>query len=98
MKCTIVGIKKGKTKNGKECYNYYGVKDFSDYDRENSECQGQEPVSAFSYKDYSVMVGDVVDFRYEPGFEGRATLEDIVMVEPAGKTPFDNAEGKTKGK
>lgn len=88
MKCTIVGIKKGKTKNGKDCYNYYGLKDFGDYDLSNSECRGQEPVSAFSYKDYTVEVGDLVDFRYEPGFQGQASLEDIILIKPAG-VPFE---------
>lgn len=94
MKCTIVGIKKGTTKNGKQCFNYYGLKDFSDYDLENSECQGHDVVSAFSYKDYGVMTGDEVDLRYEPGFEGRATLDDIVVLKPAGKIPFDENKGK----
>ena len=94
MKCIIVGIKKGKTKTGKDCFNYYALKDFSDYDMENSECKGQEPVSAFSYKDFSVEVGDLVDFRYEPGYEGKASLEDIVMIKPAGGAPFDQKKEK----
>lgn len=89
MQVTIVGIRKGVTKNKKPCYNYYGLKDFSDYDMENSECEGQQPVSEFSYKDYGLSVGDVVDFQYEPGFEGRATLSNVVMIKMSGGTPFD---------
>lgn len=98
MKCTIVGIKKGSTKNGKDTFNYYGLKDFSDYDMENSECQGKDIVAAFSYKDYGVMIGDEVDLRYEPGFEGRATLSDIVVLKPAGKNPFDEKKENATGK
>ena len=59
---------------------------------ENAECTGQEPVTAFSYKDYNVKVGDLVDFRYEPGYQGQATLSDIIMVSP--NTPFDTKEKK----
>ena len=92
MQVTIIGIKKGETKNQKVFYNYYGLKQFSDYDMENAECTGQEPVTAFSYKDYNVQVGDLVDFRYEPGYQGQATLSDIIMVSP--NTPFDTKEKK----
>ena len=90
MEITIVGIKKGKTKKGQECFNYFGTKPFSDYDQQNSECRGMDIISAFSYTDYNLEVGDLVDFRYEPGFEGRATLADIVMVRPAGNPPFED--------
>lgn len=82
MRCTIVGVKKGKTKNGKECYNYYATKEFTEYDQESAECCGCDVVSAFAYRDYGVQPGDEVDFRYEPGFEGRATLTDIQMITP----------------
>ena len=89
MQVTIVGIRKGETKNKKVFYNYYGLKAFSDYDMETSECEGRQPVSEFSYKDYGLAVGDVVDFQYEPGYEGRATLSNVIMIEMAGGTPFD---------
>ncbi len=89
MRVTIIGIKKGVTKNKKPCYNYYGQRDFSDYDMENSECEGHQPVSEFSYKDYGLSVGDVVDFQYEPGFEGKAALSNVIMIQMAGSTPFD---------
>lgn len=93
MQVRIVGIKSGETKNRKPCFNYYGLRNFSDYDLENSTCFGQQPVEAFSYKDYGVSVGDLVDFQYEPGFEGRATLSNIVMIEMHGGDPFENKVG-----
>lgn len=82
MKCTIVGVKKSKTKNGKECFRYYATKEFTEYDQEFAECIGCDVVSEFSYRDYGLCLGDLVDFRYEPGFEGKAKLMDIVMVTP----------------
>lgn len=98
MRVEIVGIRHGKTKTGKESYNYFGLREFSDYDQENSECSGKQPVDAFSYKDYGVAVGDVVDFQYEPGFEGKAQLSNIVMVQPGGGTPFGSDTAKESGK
>lgn len=98
MQVTIVGIRKGETKNKKACYNYYGLKNFSDYDMENSECLGHQPVSEFSYKDYGLSIGDVVDFQYEPGFEGKATLSNVVMIKMAGGTPFDGEAAKDAAK
>lgn len=94
MKATIVGIKRGKTKNNVDCFNYYGVKEFTDYDKANNECSGQDVVSAFSYTDYNLKVGDLVDFQYEPGFKGMASLSDIVMVKPVDGTPFDKDKEK----
>lgn len=98
MQVTIVGIRKGETKNKKPCYNYYGLRAFSDYDMENSECEGHQVVVEFSYKDYGLSVGDVVDFQYEPGFEGRATLSNVVMIKMAGGTPFDGDKAKDTAK
>ena len=82
MQVKICGIRKGTTKTGKVFCNYYGVKDFSAYDAENNECQGHEATSAFSYKDYGLQPGDLVDFQYEPsGFDGKAVLGNIVVLE-----------------
>lgn len=97
MQVRIIGIKKGETKNQKVFFNYYGVKEFSDYDRANAECKGQEPIDAFSYTDYNLEIGDLVDFQYEPGFQGRATLSNIVMIEPAGN-PYEAKEEKKAAK
>lgn len=82
MKVTIVGIRKGTSKNGKSFCQYYLTKPFSDYDMENGDCSGFQTASEFTYKDYNLKVGDVCDFQYEPGFEGRATLSDVVVLKP----------------
>lgn len=96
MKCTILGVKKGKTKTGKESYTYYATKDFTPYELENAECVGSAVVSEFSYQDFHVQPGDEVDFQYEPGFEGKATLVDVIMRKP---NPFTKESGTAeKGK
>ena len=82
MKVTIVGVRKSESK-GKDVFNYYGLKDFTDYEVQNSDCVGQAVVSEFSYIDYGLCVGDVVEFLYEPGFQGRASLVDIRVLTPA---------------
>lgn len=98
MQVTIVGIRRAETKSKKVFYNYYGLKAFSDYDMETSECEGSQPVSEFSYKDYGLSVGDVVDFQYEPGYEGKAVLSNVVMIRPEGGTPFDDGKVKDTAK
>lgn len=88
MKVFISGIKKAKTKNGRDFCQYYFEKAFTDYEKENSDCLGMAVGSEFSYKDYGLKPGDVCDFQYEPGFEGKATLSDVVVLKPndsAGK-------------
>ncbi len=82
MKVTIIGIRKAKTKNGREFCSYFYEKAFTDYERENSDCLGMTVGSEFSYKDYNLKPGDVCDFMYEPGFEGKATLSDVVVLKP----------------
>lgn len=82
MKVTIIGIKKAKTKNGRDFCQYYFRKAFTDYEMENSDCLGFAVGSEFSYKDYNLKPGDECDFCYEPGFEGKATLSDVVVLKP----------------
>lgn len=82
MKVTIIGIKKAKTKNGKDFCQYYFQKAFTGYEVENSECLGFAVGSEFSYNDYGLKPGDECDFLYEPGFEGKATLSDVVVLKP----------------
>lgn len=91
MKVTIVGIKKATTKNGKNFCQYFITKPFSDYDMEKSEVEGIQASSEFSYRDFNLKVGDVCDFQYEPGFDNKATLSDVVVLKP-------NDEPKQKDK
>ena len=83
MRVTIVGVRKSESK-GKAAFNYSGLKDFTAYELENSECEGEDVISEFSYTDYGLHSGDYVDFEYEPGFNGRASLVGVHMITPAG--------------
>lgn len=83
MKVTIIGIRKGKTKNGRDYFQYYFSKNFTDYEMENSECAGFITGSEFTYRDYKLHPGDECDFQYEPGYEGKATLSDVVVLKDA---------------
>lgn len=96
MKATVVGIKKSKTKTGKDCYRINALKSYSDYEQGNAECEGMDVVNEFTYKDWGVHVGDEVDILYEPGFEGKATLSEIIILKPAGGVPFDKKEEPKK--
>lgn len=82
MRVTIVGVRKSESK-GRTAFNYYGLKDFTDYEVQNSVCKGNAVVSEFSYIDFNLCPGDVVEFDYEPGFQGRASLVNVRMVIPA---------------
>ena len=97
MKVFIIGIKKAKTKNGRDFCQYYFQKAFTAYETENSDCLGMVVGTEFSYKDYGLKPGDECDFLYEPGFEGKATLSDVVVLKPAvnagaGKDTKENSK------
>lgn len=89
MKVEIVGVRKSESK-GRPAFNYSGLKEYTDYERENSECEGRDVVSEFSYQDFGVHQGDIVEFYYEPGYQGRATLVDMKIVTPAKKLTTEN--------
>lgn len=98
MKVTIVGVRQSESK-GRKAYNYFGLKDFTDYEIENSKCVGQMVVSEFSYTNFNLKPGDVVEFDYEPGFQGRATLTGVRPVLLAADTnPFEGSKDKKETK
>ena len=101
MKVTIVGVKKSdyKGKDGipKVGFNYLGIKDFTAYELENNQCEGNDVIREFSNRDFNLHPGDVVEFMYEPGFEGRATLVDVKMLKIAD-APFTDGKDKNSAK
>ncbi len=92
MRATVIGISRGVTKNNRDFMNIYATKEFSDYEKQNNDVEGVSAFVEFTYNDYPIHPGDVVDLSYEPGFQGRASLTDIVIVKPADKpaNPVDN--------
>lgn len=79
MKVTIVGVKKSESK-GRKVFTYAGLKEYTPYEQNNAECEGQDVISEFSFIDFNLHAGDVVDFEYEPGFQQRATLTGVRML------------------
>ena len=78
----VIGIKatemtSGKNE-GKTGFTYYFEKSFSDYDLENSVCQGSCVTQEFSYTDFGVQIGDDVQAVYEKGFQDKAILVNLV--------------------
>lgn len=94
MKVTILGIRKAKTKSGRDFCQYYFSKNFTGYEMENSDCAGLVVGSEFSYRDYNLHPGDVCDFQYEPGYEGRATLADVAVLKDAVNEKLDGKASK----
>lgn len=85
----VVGKKKAKSaKSGNDCFNYYFTGDFSQYDEEHAECEGNVVLSEFSYDDFDVHPGDMVELDYEKGFQDKATLS-YIRVMHSGK-PFED--------
>lgn len=105
MRVTIVGVKKSeyKAKDGvmKNSFNYCGLKDFTRYEQENADCEGQDIVREWSGVDFNVHPGDVVEFIYEPGYQDKATLVDIQPVALASSNPYtekkETADDKVAG-
>lgn len=78
----VIGIKATKMTNGKNegrtGYTYYFEKDFSDYEKETSVCQGNSVTQEFSYTDFGVAVGDDVTPVYDKGFQDKAVLTNLI--------------------
>lgn len=102
MQVEIVGIKKseykGKDNKPKVGYNYCGIKPFTRYEQENTDCEGSDVIREFSSIDFNVRPGDMVEFVYEPGYQDKATLVDIKILTPAEQPPFDDKKEKQSEK
>ena len=99
MEVVIVGVKsseyKGKDGNRRTGFNISGLKDYTRYDQENTNCEGQDVIREFTNIDFGIHPGDRVEFVYEPGFQDKATLVDIKMIEIGDKPPFkDSTSGQ----
>ena len=99
MVVKILGVKKseykGKDGSNKIGFNYMALKQFTSYELENSQCEGNDVVREFSNTDFNLHPGDLVDFEYEPGFEGRATLVGVRPLSP-NDNPFDDGKDVKK--
>lgn len=74
-------------KNGNRSFTLYGQQTFSDYEVENGAV-GYKSLQEWTNRvDLSLVhPGDIIELRYGKGFQGRAVLENVVVVAPAGKS------------
>ena len=96
MKVTVTGTMKGTSKAGRVFFQIYGTTPFTEYEGGNNDCVGVKTVDVFTYLDCGALrVGDVVDLVYEPGFQGRASLVEIVPVRPAPDKAVEKPAAKS---
>ncbi len=92
MQVQVVGVKKmeymGRDSKSKIGFNYYGLKSFTKYEEENTACEGCAVITEFSNEDYNIHPGDIVEFVYEPGYQGKASLVNVLMLKMGEKPPF----------
>lgn len=81
----VIGKQKVKTKAGKDFFNYFFARPFTDYENSNSECSGRAVEQEGSGLEFMVKPGDHVELSYTKGFQGLATLSGINIVKPAVK-------------
>lgn len=85
MKVTLIGIMRGhyEDKNGKkkEASTLYFTQPYSEYEskREGMEAHGFKTGQAFFPRIVDAKPNDVVDLIYEPGFQDKATLVDVIV-------------------
>ncbi len=61
----IIGIKQTKSKDGtRDYYAFSCIKDYSEYELENSECYGRTVEVVQANELFGCKVGDVVEFKY----------------------------------
>ena len=95
--CQVVGISKNE-KDGKISYTLQLTGQFSEYEKNNGAV-GLKAFSEWTRLDVShVTVGNVVYPMYEKGFQGMATLSDVVIVKDISDTPFATPDITDKGK
>lgn len=78
----LVGKKVATSKTGTKYYSYYFQVPFTDYELENAECTGCAVAIENCTKDFpNVGIGDEVILSYAKGFQDKAVLNQIVVVQ-----------------
>lgn len=82
---TVVGIRETKSKSsGKAWFNYFLMEDYNDYEKENSvQCSGVKVSVEETALRFDVQVGDKVKCYYDKGFQGKASLSEMIVKEKA---------------
>ena len=75
----VIGIKT-TVKDDKKSFNIFLTEPFEEYEINAGGCDGIKTSAIFTYRDYSLKVGDNVTVSYDQGFGGKAFLSDISVV------------------
>lgn len=95
--CQVVGISKNE-KDGKVSFTLHLTGQFPEYEKARGAV-GLRVFSEWTRLDCGhITVGDVVYPTYEKGFQGMATLSDIIVVKDIKDTPFATPDITDKGK
>lgn len=87
MKVEVIGVISGesKNKNGelKPSTTIFYKTPFSDYDsnREGMICDGKKVGQCYIGKIINCFAGDIVSLDFVPGYEGKATLDDVTVIQ-----------------
>lgn len=81
MKATIVGILKSVNKAGAEATTLHYTHEMSGYQRDTQKGEGVLAESVYTTIALPIIkVGDKVEMFYEPGFQGKATLSAVNVI------------------
>ena len=95
--CQVVGLTSNE-KDGKRSYTVHLTGQFPAYEKEKGAV-GLRVFSEWTRLDLShITVGDVVYPMYEKGFQGMATLSDLMVIKDIKDTPFATPDITDKGK
>ena len=79
----VIGKKQVKTKAGRDFYNYYLARPFSQYENDSAVLAlGRAVEIEGSGQNFDVKPGDFVELRYSKGFQDKATLSEMIVVKP----------------
>lgn len=89
MIAKIVGVTSYK-KDEEINYTLHFIQDFSEYDRTNG-AEGLKVSTVWTKMEKAASIGpdDLVDLQFEPGFQGKAALIDILRYQTGFEHPLN---------
>lgn len=82
----LIGKRCVKTKAGRNFFNYFLARPFTQYETDNSEeCLGRVVEVEGCGLEFPVIPGDIVELSYSKGFQGKATLSGMTVIKPKVK-------------
>lgn len=85
MKATIIGIRRAENKDGNLVTSLFVSIPFEDWEAagDTTVCLGSKVSSEYIRKDINAKPGDVVELSYKKGFQDKAVLDDVTVLDRA---------------